>query len=215
MPPSIDAQRLEQLRQVETATVGHYRMHGFMEPRLLANQRGVRVAGTAVTVQTRGIDSTPIAIALDAIRPGDFLVIDRCGEHRHAALGAVVCKALQNAGAVGVVIDGRACDLVDIERQAMPLWCLGPSPILGRRLSQEGAVNIPISCGGVTVHPGDAVLADDSGLLVLHPDEIEAVTAEGLLRQEREVKVLARMAAGERLTDIASMPRFSDFLPPR
>jgi regulator of RNase E activity RraA len=76
-------------------------------------------------------------------------------------------------------------------------------------------VNIPISCGGVTVHPGDAVLADDSGLLVLHPDEIEAVTAEGLLRQEREVKVLARMAGGERLTDIASMPRFSDFLPPR
>ncbi len=210
MPPSIDAALLDRLRQVETATVGHYRLHGFMDPRLQANQRGVRIAGTAVTVQTRGLDSQPIAIIVDAIRPGDVLVIDRCGEHRHAALGAVLCRAVEQAGAVGVIIDGRACDLTDIARQGMPLWCLGPSPVLGRRQGVEGGVNITIDCGGVAVRPGDAILADDSGILVIPPGEITALVAEGLKRQEREVEILARMSTGERLTDIAGLPRFAE-----
>jgi len=210
MPASIDTALLDCLRQVETATVGHYRLHGFMDPGLQANQRGARIAGTAVTVQTRGIDSAPIAIVLDAIRPGDVLVIDRCGEHRHAALGAVLCKALEQAGAVGVIIDGRACDLTDIARQGMPLWCIGSSPVLGRRQGLEGGVNITIDCGGVPVRPGDAILADDSGILVIPPEEVAGLTAEGLKRQAREVDVLARMSAGERLTEIAGLPRFAD-----
>jgi len=212
MPASIGLDRLAHLAEVETATVGHFRLHGFMDTRLLANQRGRRVAGTAVTVQTRGLDSTPILVALDAIRPGDFLIIDRCGEHRHAALGAVMCTALKQAGAVGVVVDGRACDLGDIERLGMPLWSLGPSPVLGRRSGLGGAVNIPVSCSGVTVQPGDAVLADDSGVLVLPPDEIDGVIAEGVRRQTREAEVMARLAAGERLTDISGLPRYADHL---
>lgn len=210
MPARIGAALCAQLAEVETATVGHFRLHGFMDVRIQPNQRRRRIAGTAVTVQTRGIDPTAILIALDAIRPGDLLVIDRCGEARHAALGAVMSAALAQAGAVGIVLDGRACDLGDIEAQGMPLWCLGASPLLGRRPGAGGAVNIPISCGGVTVRPGDAVLADDSGVLVLPPEEIQAVVREGLERQSREVQVLARMAAGERLTDIAGMPRFAD-----
>ncbi len=210
MPKSIAATQLSQLAEIETATVGHFRLHGFMDARIQPNQRRRRVAGTAVTVQTRGIDPTAILLALDAIRPGDLLVIDRCGESRHAALGAVMSAALGKAGAVGIVLDGRACDLGDIEAQGMPLWCQGASPLLGRRPGAGGAVNLPISCGGVTVRPGDAVLADDSGVLVLAPEEIAAVVQEGLARQAREVQVLARMAAGERLTDIAGMPRFAD-----
>jgi regulator of RNase E activity RraA len=122
--------------------------------------------------------------------------------------------ALAQAGAVGIVLDGRACDLGDIAAQGMPLWCQGASPVLGRRPGAGGAVNIPISCGGVTVRPGDAVLADDSGVLVLPPEDIEAIVREGLQRQAREVQVLARMAAGERLTDIAGMPRFADHCTP-
>ena len=210
MAPSISASAIAQLAEVETATVGHFRLQGFMDVRIQPNQRRRRIAGTAVTVQTRGIDPTAILLALDAIRPGDLLVIDRCGEARHAALGAVMSAALAQAGAVGIVLDGRACDLGDIEAQGMPLWCQGASPVLGRRPGAGGAVNMPISCGGVTVCPGDAVLADDSGVLVLPPEDIESVVREGLERQAREVQVLARMAAGERLTEIAGMPRFAD-----
>lgn len=212
MPPSLDEALRVQLQHVETATVGHFRMHGFMHARLLPNQTGARVAGTAITVRTSGIDSTAITLALDAVRPGDVLIIDRGGEDRHAAIGAVLSAALAQAGVVAIVIDGRACDLTDIRRQNMPLWCTGSSPILGRRLNLGGGVNVPVNCGGVSVHPGDAVLADDTGILVLPPTEVAAVVTEALDRQRKEVALMARMAAGERLTDIARLPRFADHL---
>lgn len=212
MPAPIDPALLDGLRQVETATVGHFRMHGFMNARLQSMLPGARIAGTAVTVRTVGIDSTAILIALDALRSGDILVIDRCGEDRHACFGAVMSAAVRATGAAAVIIDGRACDLADIRAQGMPLWCAGASPILGRRLDLGGAVNVPVSCGGVAVAPGDAILADDSGILVVPPAELAPLIDEGLERQRREAVVLERMARGERLTEIAALPRFADYV---
>jgi regulator of RNase E activity RraA len=212
MPPQIGAPLLDRLQKVETATVGHFRLHGFMNQRLRPIQDGTRIAGTAVTVRTVGIDSTALLLVLDHLRPGDVLVVDRCGEDRHAAFGAVMSAAVRSAGVAGVVIDGRACDFSDIRGQGMPLWCAGPSPMLGRRLDLGGGVNVPVSCGGVTVNPGDAVLADDTGILVIPPEEVEAVAAEGLKRQAREAEVLQRMEAGEKLSRIADFPRFADYL---
>ena len=211
-PQQLSAAAMKRLQAVETATVGHFQLHNFMNQRLVPNQAGARIAGTAVTVRTTGIDSTAILLVLDALRPGDVLVVDRSGEDRHACFGAVMCAAVRQAGVVGVIIDGRACDLADIRAQGMPLWCAGPSPILGRRLDLGGAVNVPISCGGVTVAAGDAILADDTGILVIPPAEVEAVVDEALRRQEREAEVLARMAAGEKLADIAAFPRFADYV---
>src|SRR3546814_6555929 len=63
------------------------------------------------------------------VRPGDFLVVNRCGDRRHAAFGAVLALAAQKAGAVGVAIDGYACDLPEIREMGMPLWCLGASVV--------------------------------------------------------------------------------------
>jgi len=212
MPPQIGAPLLARLQQVETATVGHFRLHGFMTQRLRPIQEGTRIAGTAVTVRTVGIDSTAMLLVLDELRPGDVLVVDRSGEDRHAGFGAVMSAAVRGAGVVGVVIDGRACDFGDIRSQGMPLWCAGPSPMLGRRLDLGGAVNVPVSCGGVTVNPGDAVLADDTGILVIAAAEVEAIAEEGLKRQAREADVLQRMARGEKLSRIADFPRFADYV---
>jgi 4-hydroxy-4-methyl-2-oxoglutarate aldolase len=212
MPQQIASAAIARLRLVETATVGHFRMHGFMNNALGPIQQGVRVAGTAVTVRTSGVDSTAILLALDALRPGDLLVVDRGGEDRHACFGAVTAAVAHKAGALGVIIDGRACDFQDIRTQGLPLWCRGPSPILGRRLDLGGAVNVPISCGGVSVCPGDAILADDSGILVLSSMELEAVATEALDRQSREVTLLQRIDGGETLADIVGSPRFQDYL---
>lgn len=214
MPPQIAAPLQERLQQVETATVGHFRLHGFMNEKLRPIQEGARVAGTAVTVRTEGIDNTALLLVLDELRPGDVLVVDRCGEARHAAFGAVMSAAVRSAGVLAVVIDGLACDFADIRSQGMPLWCAGPSPILGRRLGLGGAVNVPVSCGGVTVNPGDAVLADDTGILVVPPAEVEAIAEEGLRRQAREAEVLQRMARGEKLSRIAEFPKFADYVKP-
>ena len=86
MPPQIGAALAERLRAVETATVGHFRLHGFMGQRLQPIQDGARIAGTAVTVRTLGIDNSALLVVMDALRPGDVLVIDRCGEDRYDAI---------------------------------------------------------------------------------------------------------------------------------
>ena len=211
LPKQIASSTLAKLSMVETATVGHFQMHNFMDARIRPIQTGVRVCGTAVTVQTVGIDSTTILIAIDALRPGDLLVIDRSGEDRHASFGAVMAAAAVAAGVVAVIIDGKACDFPDIRKQGLPVWCTGASPILCKRLNLGRSVNAPISCGGVAVNPGDAVLADDSGILIIPYEHIEKVISEALMFQDREVTVLDRISKGEKLSDIANLPKFTDY----
>lgn len=203
MPKPVAPGLLARLTEVETATVGHF-FHGqFLDPALRAVLPDARVAGTAVTIAIPGADSTLLHHALGLVRPGDFLVIDRMGDARHACWGGVVTYAAKLAGVVGAVVDGMATDLVEVRQHRMPLWCRGPSPITTKQLALGGTLNAPVSCGGVTVHPGDAVLADESGVLILRPDQIEAVIAEALARQAREPQTKAKLDAGQKLGAIS------------
>ncbi len=203
MPPQIEARQIERLRQVETATVGHFRHHGFMDPDLRAVIADRRVAGTAVTVRIPGPDSAMLHHALGLVRPGDFLVIDRCGDRRHACWGGVVTFNAAHAGVVGAVVDGRATDFEEVRRRDFPLWCAGPSPITTKILGLGGAMNLPVACGGAMVNPGDAILADECGILVLAPGEVDGVIEEALARQAREPETLRRIEAGEKLGAIS------------
>jgi regulator of RNase E activity RraA len=83
------------------------------------------------------------------------------------------------------------------------MWCRGPSPITTKLLGLEGALNVPVNVGGQTVSPGDAVLCDESGVVVLKPAEAPAVAARAIAMQEAEVVLLSRLAAGEKLPDIS------------
>ena len=203
MPRQIEPRLAERLARVETATVGHFRHDGFMDPALRAVLPERRVVGTAVTVRIPGPDSALLHHALGLVRPGDFLVIDRCGDRRHACWGGVVTFAAGHAGAAGAVVDGYATDFEEVRRRDFPLWCLGASPITTKILGLGGALNETVSCGGVAVRPGDAILADESGVLALDPADVEAVCDEALRRQEREPETLRRIEGGERLGDIS------------
>jgi regulator of RNase E activity RraA len=203
MPKQLPQSLMARLEMVETATVGHF-LHGqFASSDLRAVLPEKRVAGTAVTLRIPGADSTLLHHALSLVRPGDFLVIDRCGDTKHACWGGVVTNAAKLAGVVGSVIDGPATDIGEIRRCDMPVWCRGPSPITTKLLALEGALNVPVSVGGVAVMPGDAVLADESGVLFLKPDQVEAVADRAIGMQEREIEVLARLVAGEKLPEIS------------
>ena len=199
MPPQMPAAEVALLARVETATVGHFRHDGFVDPALRAVLPEKRVAGTAVTLRLPGADSTLLHHALGLVRPGDVLVIDRAGDVRHACWGGVVTHAARKAGVVAAIIDGPATDFSEIRRQDMPLWCRGPSPITTKLLGLSGAMNVAVSCGGQVVEPGDAVLADESGVLVLKPDQVDPVARRALAMQEREIDLLARIHAGEAL----------------
>jgi len=162
-----------------------------------------RAAGTAVTVQIPGQDSAMLHHALGLLRPGDVLVVDRMGDDRHACVGGGVALAAKLAGAAAAVVDGPCTDFSEIRMHDFPVWCRGPSPITTRVYAIGGSLNAPIGCGGVTVNPGDAVVLDESGVLVLPPDEAEAVADAALARQEREKDLWAKLRAGAKIGDLS------------
>lgn len=184
MPEQICGDDLELLGGAETATVGHWRVFGFMDRGIKGLLRGKRVVGTAVTLAIPGPDSTLLHHCVGKLRPGDILVVDRLGDDRHACWGGAVTVAAKAAGAVAGIVDGPCTDIAEIESSDFPMWCRGLSPITTRLYGLGGGFNIPVSCGGVPVLPGDAILADESGVLVLPSGEVQDVAREALRRQE-------------------------------
>lgn len=203
MPPPLSQEVLALLEQAETATIGHWRHWGFVHREVRAMLRGRRVAGTAVTVQIPGPDSTLLHHALGLLRPGDVLVVDRLGDTRHACWGGGVTVAAKAAGAKAGVVDGPCTDLEEIEASGFPLWARGLAPVTTRLYDLGGRMNVPVSVGGAVVMPGDAVLCDESGVLVLPPAEAEAEARAAIARQERGLATQARCAAGEKLGEIS------------
>lgn len=203
MPEQIAPDLIAELEKCEVATIGHVLHSGFVDPDIRAVLPGKRVAGTAVTLRIPHADSTLLHYLTAYVRPGDVVVIERCGDARHACWGGVITNAMKMAGVKAGVIDGPATDFSEIVRVDMPMWCRGPSPITTKLLGLEGALNVPVNVGGQTVSPGDAVLCDESGVVVLKPAEAPAVAARAIAMQEAEVVLLSRLAAGEKLPDIS------------
>lgn len=203
MPAPLSAEVVALLEQAETATIGHWRHWGFVDRDVRALLRGKRVAGTAVTVQIPGADSTLLHHALGLLRPGDVLVVDRLGDTRHACWGGGVTVAAKAAGAKAGVVDGPCTDLEEVEASDFPLWGRGLAPITTRIYDLGGRLNVPVAIGGTVVCPGDAVLCDESGVLVLPPAEAEAEARAAIARQERGLATQAKVAAGAKLGEIS------------
>lgn len=206
-PPQISAELISRFAQCETGTIGHFEYGGFLDNQLRPVLPGVRVAGTAITLRAPSIVGSLSSYLISNARPGDFIVVDRCGETKHANWGYVTSYAAKLAGVVGIVIDGPTTDLQEQRDHGIPCWCNGASPITVKgKLPVEGAINVSVSVGGVVISPGDAVLADDSGIFVCPPSRLEAVINESLRRQDIEKTTIARLTHGETLLDIFGSP---------
>ncbi|WBU60989.1 RraA family protein [Paracoccus albus] len=204
VPAQIEPELVSGFSDVEIATIGHFRHRGFMRKDLrpILQPEGL-VAGTAFTVAIPATDSTLLHHAISLLRPGDVLVIDRLGDTRHACLGGGVAFAAKTAGAVAVVLDGPCTDHDEIIEEGMTVYCTGISPITTRLNDLGGAINVPVSCGGVPVLPGDLVLMDPCGVLVLPADEAPDVLAEAKERQARAGRFRGRIEKGEKLGDLS------------
>ena len=203
LPPLVGPALVHKLVKAEPATIGHFRNWGFMDPQIRAMQPDVRIAGPAVTVRAPGVDGTIVGYALGQVRPGDVLVIDRCGDHRHAAFGGLVAYACKVAGLAGVIIDGVATDIGEVRKYGVPLWCRGLSAVTTKRIGLAGEFCVPVSCGGVNVKPGDVIIADECGIVVLDRTEAEAAADRAIGMQDAEVASRKRLDAGEKLPDIS------------
>lgn len=205
MPRQADPALLARLREVDPTTIGHFRHYGFVDPQVRALILGRRVVGTAVTVCMPALDSALLHYVVSRCRPGDVLIIDRLGDRRHACMGGVVAAAMKVAGIAAVILDGLACDFVEIRELDLPVWCRGEAVLTAKFMGVGGAINIPVSCGGVAVTPGDIVLADSGGVLVLPPDadEIDYCIGKALAMQAGEPSMLQQIRTGARIGDIS------------
>lgn len=185
MPEQVPAEDLALLSGVETATVGHWRLIGFMNRAIQPLLPGRRVVGTAVTLAIAGPDSTLLHHAAGLLRPCDILVVDRLGDDKYACWGGGVTVAVKASGATAGIVDGPCTDLAEIVESDFPMWGRGLSPITTRIYDLGGGMNIPVSCGGAVVMPGDAILADESGVLVIPRAEVREVAEKALAMQER------------------------------
>ena len=192
--PQVSLTLANRLREVELATIGHFRDRGFVHRSIQALTPPIgTIVGTAVTVSIPALDSTMLQYATSKLREGDILVIDRLGDNRHACVGGGVASVIGKQGGTAVIIDGPCTDPQEILETGLPVFSTGVSSITTRVRDGGGAMNVPISCGGVPVLPGDIVMADATGVVILPPDEAEAVCDEALERQKRTAEIMARM----------------------
>jgi 4-hydroxy-4-methyl-2-oxoglutarate aldolase len=202
LPKPVDRALLDLLVQAEPAVIGHFRFTGFMSPAIRAHFQDRRIAGTAVTLRAPGMDGAMVHYAVGQARPGDVLVIDRCGDESIATIGGAVAYAARAAGVVGIIVDGLVTDLGELRQYGVPVWSRGTSAVTVKTLGLGGEFCVPVSCGGVGVTPGDAVLADENGILVLPAEDIEAAVQRALQMVQDEKRTLARIDAGEKYPDI-------------
>lgn len=201
MPPQLDQALLRQLIDVEVATVGHWRAWGFCDHRIQRLVPGRTIAGTAVTVACPSADNSALHKAIDLIRPGDVLVIDRLGDEGIACIGEGVAHAAKCAGAAAVVVDGPCTDSAALRKLGLDVWSRGISGRTTYTRGIGGRINVPVSVGGVVVMPGDAVLCDDDGVLVLPPHEALSVATLAIEKQRNGARMLDMVSSGGSLAE--------------
>ncbi len=139
---------------------------------------------------------------------GDVIVVDMSGDTERACWGEIVNYAARVKKVEGVVIGGCITDFQPLLEQRVPIFSLGISPLTTRILGIEGELNTVISVCGVSVYPGDLVVADDDGVFVVNPSAAVDYAIRALKKQESEIETKRKLDAGISLASISGSQRF-------
>ena len=150
----------------------------------------ISLVGPAVTVQERPDCNLMSHAATDLMQQGDVLVVDAGGYTRTAVGGFLMSKKMISKGAAGVVVDGAWRDRAEITEARFPVYCRAWQPG-GPHKDVPGSVNVPVACGGIVVHPGDIMVGDDDGVVVVPRDSADAVLALAKEIRAKENKTIA------------------------
>jgi regulator of RNase E activity RraA len=170
---------------------------GVLAPWVRALRPGQRVAGPALVVALSRDDNAAMKdVAAAAPAPGSVLVVAGAAESRTACMGDLVARELRTLGIAGVVTDGLVRDSAEIAALGLPLWCRGTTPAASRK-DGPGAVGGTVTLGGVVVHDGDLVVADDDGVVVWPAAEVaDLLEKADAKRQADEARLRALDAGG-------------------
>ena len=177
---------------------------GLMNPAMRPIYPGARIAGSAITVYGYPGDNWMIHVALELCQEGDILVVGFSADSQEGMFGDLLATLAMAKGIKGLVIDSGVRDIRDLTDMGFPVWsrCIAAQ---GTVKETVGAVNVPITCAGASVSPGDVILADDDGVCVVPRATVADVVASGIAREKIEQEKRARFKAGELSLDIYGM----------
>jgi 4-hydroxy-4-methyl-2-oxoglutarate aldolase len=195
--PRAPIDQVDELAEFGVATV-HEALGrtGFLGPALRPVHLGSRIGGTAVTVVCWPGDNLMFHVAVEQCQPGDVLVVTTTSPCTDGMFGELLATSLQARGVRGLVTETGVRDVTDLHRIGFPVWSRAVSA-QGTVKATAGAVNVPIAIGGQIVRPGDAIVADDDGVVCVRREDVAAGITASQARVDKEEAARTAFRAGE------------------
>jgi 4-hydroxy-4-methyl-2-oxoglutarate aldolase len=202
----------EKFSQIPTPVIGDVMgRQNIMDARIKPNWNSGRIVGPALTIMTYPSDNFMIHVGLTLAQEGDILIVD-AGNYQNAGLwGEILTVNAMQRNVKGFVIDGAVRDVKEIEELGFPIFSSGVNARGGYK-SNPGTVNMPVSCGGVAVCPGDLIVADENGVAVIPRQDIESVYEECIEKMNAESKIIEQLKQGKDTFEVMNMQETLDKL---
>lgn len=197
-----DPRLIQRLGECGVATVHEAQGRtGLLRPYMRPIYPTARVAGSAVTVLCGPGDNLMIHAAVAVVRPGDVLVVATTSESADGMFGELLAESCRAHGVAGLIIDSGVRDTAELTAMNFPVWSRAISA-QGTSKTIAGSVNLPIVCAGTRVQPGDVIVGDADGVVVVPRESTASVVEAANQRLEKEAKTRERLKAGELGLDI-------------
>lgn len=200
-----DPKLIEEFKNYDVSTVYEAQgKQGLLGHQLKPVQEGKLICGPAVTAICYAGDNLMIHAAVEVCKPGDILVITTIGEGVHGMIGELIVRALMKRGVQGVVIDAGIRDVKQIRELGFPVWSKAVYSE-GTTKTRGGWVNAPAVCAGTQVNPGDLIMADDDGIVVIRKEDVKSSLEAAKNRVEKEKGTKEKIENGELSVDFYNL----------